>query len=177
MSEAKIITKGKVLGVGKSVSISWVGANTGDKDGKESKRKPHPDLLTAFSGLNIHAAYIAEFLNKTSITVKQPGSIVRVPSFKHEEDAEIFITTGFTLDDQQEFTSVILTAHKILSTGEALGFNTPPKKLDEEGKSEYPYWAALAEAIEKCRLELDAYIEGKVAPEPSDNQGNLFEQQ
>ncbi len=161
MSETRIITKGKILQ--KKVCIEFLRGEGRAEVAETNKQPPHPDLINAFTALNCHAAYIGEFIDSSDLHITGSKKDIKSIAFKNDADNEEFIVTGFTIVN--DGAGCILTAHRILSTGSALGFNTPTVRDESENGPGYEYWPDLEAKLKVCQSELKQYLDGKFKPE------------
>lgn len=148
-----VITKGKILK--DSVEVFYVKRdkeNNATNCNEESKAPPHPDLQSAFNSLAVHAAIIGDFIESSSIAdIENPEHPL----------LEKFVVTGFTIQGGEDMKGIILAAHKVLSTGKSLGFNTPSISFNDESPNAYERLTELFQCIETCRQELKLYLSGK----------------
>lgn len=141
--------------------------NTGPcKGDKISNRKGsalvHEDMNHAFNELDKHLAFIDDAF---SFMKKSPSNIDELA--KYEEIISNFNVTGFKVHGTDENEGYILLGDKYVSQG-TISLETP--KITKQ--SGYVFFDDLAEQIEACRTEVEAYMNGKATPKLE--QGDLF---
>ena len=172
MADNRIVTKGKILS--KKIEMEYLQGENRDEIKFTSKQPPHADLQAAFDALAVHSAFIGEFIGDDEVKIektktKDQRHKYEAIRFSTPELSEEFTLTGFSTHD--EGNSVILTAHRTLSTGQVLNFNTPSVRAAAEGSAGYLYWQDLEDKIRACQAELKMFLDGKTREEekPVDN--------
>lgn len=114
----------------------------------------HDDLRNAFNRFNVHIALIAEQIPKDSITdIEKP----------EHEMLEDFKVSAFEIVGDDE--GVKLKGSRKLSTGKTMPLAPPSVKWEERESKSYLYSDTLAESVEMAKHEINAYLDGKHAPE------------
>lgn len=124
---------------------------------EKHKMPPHPDLINAFAGLDVHFALLGEFV-----------PLVNVPDIANPDKAILdkFHVSGITIvkpgDDDE---GVIITGGKTLKTGRVMGCNTPTTRFNDVSDEKYQYLNELQDAVKVVLKEVDLYLDGKFAAE------------
>lgn len=134
-------------------------------DIKKSSTVCHPDLTAAFAAFNGHLAVICEEVPKEDITdIEQ----LKADIDQVEEKMRLFHVTAVSFDGGISG-SVVLYGHKILSTDDLLGLETPKININPE----YLFFNELHAASVTLMEEVSLYYYGKAAPSA---QQELFKQ-
>lgn len=132
-------------------------------DIKKSSTVCHPDLLNAFEAFNGHLAVICEEVPSEDVTDIEK---LKADNDPVEERMHHFHVTGVVFDGGAAG-AVLLQGHKILSTGELLGLETPKININPE----YIFYNELHAAVTTLMEEISLYYYGKAAVNP---QQDLF---
>lgn len=126
----------------------------------------HNDLKEAFQNLIPHLALICEELPESKVK-----SIIKngFQDMDEENDIRIkFHVQSFKIKGKDDSESIIISGTKLLKIGKSVKLISPSIRWDED----YKYIDELSEAIEQCKIEVNEYLNGKIAPE---NQIDMFE--
>lgn len=122
---------------------------------KTPEWEPHEDLRTAMNKLAVHYALMNEF-----IPIDKKAKSVQ--DYELAKYANI-IVSGYSISGDEGKEAVILTGHRLLTTGKAQIVNTPLEPIDSENG--YKYMDDLVEQIEAIDKEVILYINGtKIKP-------------
>ena len=136
------------------------GLCAGDKVTRKGSAIVHHDMLEAFTQLDCHLANLDDAF--TSLAIK-PNSLDEMMGHDLTHN---FTVTGFKVQGTDENEGFVLIGDKWVSHG-TIGLETP--KISKS--SAYAYFDELKEAIEKCRYEVEQYMNGKAVPKTE--QGEL----
>jgi len=131
------------------------GPTAGDKIPKRNgDAYAHDGMFNAFSNLNIHLAIIDDAFKISGIEVTSLDAL--------EEHAitENYHVNKFSVSGENEDESIVIEGEKWVTTG-SITIASPKIKTKS---SNYPFFEELREAIENCRSEVEAYMNGKSAP-------------
>jgi hypothetical protein len=163
MSEIKI-RKVKIV-KDKTLEVSYVKTEKDKSKTSVSEShaaEVHPDLKTAFSGLNIHLGILSEFIPSTSFEKLD---------FIHPDLVADFRVSGYSIGGDEDDEGVVLTGRKTLKSGKALIMNTPFTRFEEGEETGYKFISELQEGIAVIEKEVLKYLnDGKRAP---DNQTSI----
>lgn len=126
----------------------------------------HDDLRAAFRNLTPFFAHRTEEITNDDLVqeaIDNPEAHLVRDEDLPEDAVQPFLkykVTGFTIGGKQDGEGVIIHGYKILADGNPVAFNTPFTKYD----SDYKFASDLFEAIEKCKYEVNEYMQGKQAP-------------
>lgn len=121
---------------------------------EEFPQEIHDDLAKAFGLLDPHLALINEF-------IPYPDDFESV----NPADYENFHASSFSYGGNDDSPSIVISGHKILSTGKAFNFYTVSTKLDEDEENAYPFLDELKGSMIAIKVEVEKYMDGKHAPE------------
>lgn len=158
MSDIKI-QKAKLV-EGERLEVTYF--RNGGKDettvNEKHKATVHPDLKKSFSDMAIHLALLSDFAVTSDIDdITSPD----------EELTRKFEVRGFSYGGAEGEEGVVLSGHKILRNGKALGLNTPFTRFTEAEESIYQFIDDLQDRLDHACDEVKAYIMGaKIAPDP-----------
>lgn len=129
------------------------GPCAGDKiPTRKGSAEVHDDMVDAFSDLNVHLAVIDDAFQYVF------DELHSLDELKDHDVTGRFTVTGFKISGTQENEGYILMGEKYVSHGN-IGLETP--KITS-GLS-YPFFDKLKEGVEKARVEVEAYMNGKAA--------------
>lgn len=114
----------------------------------------HKDMNEAFAALSVHLACIDDAFKYAGVNPETP-----LDELAQTELAGLFRATGIKLTGKEENDGYILFGEKSVTTG-YIGLETPKINLG----TGYPYFAELQEAVAKVVAEVEAYMNGKIAP-------------
>lgn len=130
------------------------GKTKGDVITRKGVHIVHDDLITKFECFNVFLAHIdGAFKDANNQT----------PLSELEEDAllDLYSVSGFKITGVEENKSIILVGHKEVTQG-TISFETPKIKLSG---STYLYIKELSQRLYETIEEVEAYMEGKTAPQ------------
>ncbi|MFV0141041.1 hypothetical protein [Empedobacter falsenii] len=113
----------------------------------------HEDLKNAFIAITPHFAFLCEQINE-----KQAANIIELGA----EDDDFFSNhsvESITLSGQGDTEGIVITGSKTLSNLKKISLNTPFTQWD----TDYRYLDELLECVDKIRLEVQLYMDGKQA--------------
>ncbi|WP_445454077.1 hypothetical protein [Flavobacterium sp. 25HG05S-40] len=134
----------------------------------------HDDLRNAFRALIPHFAFVTEEvtdLNLVESAVEAPESYVEDREHSASEVFFKFYVSDFSIDNKKGLNIVTLSGNKMLESGDVVSFTAPAIDLDG-GK--YQFKAQLSDLMERLKVEVLAYMQGKQAPK---QQMEMFENQ
>lgn len=123
----------------------------------------HPDLRNAFRALIPHFAFICEEVTDESLTkkaIEYPDTYLLDRELAPDDTFFKFRVGEFAIEEKKGFDFLIISGAKQLKTGHEIYFPTP--KIDVEDTA-YIFHKQLKEAIEVCKAEVLAYMQGKQA--------------
>ena len=130
------------------------GKTAGDELGRKGNHIIHEDLEIAFTGLNVFLAHLDDAFtgndNSTELSL-----------LEEEPETESYFVTSFKITGVEENRSLILSGGKTVSNG-VITFAAPKVKLN----GNYLYLNQLSERLDKVIYEVEAYMNGKTAPQP-----------
>lgn len=106
----------------------------------------HPDFKKAMSALTVHLAVISEFVDLDHVDNVTPAMI------------QDFSVTSYSIGGKEDNEGIVITGHKILSTGKALGLNTPFTRFEEEDG--YVFMEHVINQLGIIEDEAKAYLDG-----------------
>lgn len=124
----------------------------------------HDDLRNAFRALIPHFAYICEEVKDEALTqkaIENPEMYLHDRELAPDDTFFKFRVGEFSLEEKKGFEYLTLFGCKSLATFQEVCFSSP--KIDMEDTN-YPFATELKEAIEVCKVEVLAYMQGKQAP-------------
>ncbi len=131
-----------------------VGLMKGDELSRKGAHIVHDDMLEAFKQLDVFLAHIDGIFHWSN-------NQTPIQDLEAHEDLGNYFVSAFKITGTDENKSVILTGGKNVSYG-AIGFSTPKIKIDN---SNYLYVEELRERLRSVVLEVEAYMNGKTAPQ------------
>lgn len=147
------------------------GVGTGNNHKVKGKGIVKDDLSFAFFPLNTHMAIIDDVFKHSNIEVDN------IKGFYNHDLSAKYTVSGFDISGEEGSEQVVLTGTKIVScSGATISIKTPKIPLDST--SSYPFHKELKTAVEKARLEVELYHEGKyteveATPQTDPNQLNI----
>jgi hypothetical protein len=129
----------------------------------KSRKIIHEDLKKAFNRLIPHLVMLAEIVDDENVDRYHfdTEEIYQDPRF------DKFRVTGFSLGGNDEHSGVTIIGRKMLRGKKVLNLTTPFTKFDPETEqSGYHFLRELYIAVDLCEQEVQAYINGKHAPNP-----------
>lgn len=124
----------------------------------------HDDLRNAFRALIPHFAFICEEVKDEVLTKKaidNPEIYLHERELAPDDTFFKFRVAEFALEEKKGFEYLTLFGCKSLATFQEVCFSSP--KIDMEDTN-YPFSYELKQAIEVCKVEVLAYMQGKQAP-------------
>lgn len=151
-----VIKGGKLLKDGKkgqTVEITFTEQVSSDSKistvNKEDFNEPRQQLRDALASLAIHGAIRCEFI---------PSAIIQDIENYNPDLVKDYRVTGFSKQGSEEDPMVKIYVTRTLKSGEAMSFNTPNIRLEDEN---YLFSDHLQECIKNCEDEFLKYINGE----------------
>lgn len=112
-----------------------------------------PDMIEAFKALNVHLAVMDDAFDAAGIPVEDLSEIDNTPL------SENYSVNAFEVKGKDESQAIVLIGDKYLKrSSKRMQLKTPNIDL---WNSMYEHNGALEDAIHKCKVEVQLYMEGK----------------
>lgn len=161
------ILKGKIT-KNQTLEICYLRHNEDESttvvDEKDCENLVHPDLVNAFQKLAPHMALLCD-LRESDIIGKGKGKKA-IDAIEPEHFSK-FEIKSFSIGGDGE--GVTISGNKKLNSAQIFNINTPFQKYEDE-LSDYQWGSELAEAMERCKYEVQEYLNGKCAAKQTELQ-------
>ena len=139
------------------------GIGENDEHGVTGSKMVTDDLIQSFQKLNVHLAVIDDVFKHRGIEIDD------IDKFHSDENATMYSVTGFKVKGSEENESVVLMGNKSIScSGSRIDLVSP--KIPVGNLGSYQWYNELKAAIDRVRLEVSMYKEGKyIAYEDDEN--------
>ncbi len=138
-----------------------MGPTEGDILERKGAHVVHDDMTDAFEKLKVHCAVIDDVFKHSK------NEIENIEDMQEHELTELFFVSAFKIGGSEESKSVIISGTKWVSEGGTIPWESPKIKFD----GSYKWKEDLKECVDKCILEVEAYMNGKSQPQAE--QGTL----
>lgn len=129
------------------------GPMPGDILTRKGKHIIHEDLENAFKKFRVFMAHLDDAYTGNDNSTE-------LSTLEEESETEKYFVSSFKITGVEENRSLIISGTKYVSHG-AIGFDTPKVKLN----GSYLYLSQLTEVLDNAISEVEAYMNGKTAPE------------
>lgn len=129
------------------------GVGIGDTHKVKGKGVITDDLKDAFTTFNVHLAVIDDVFKHSNV------NIPNIDKFHNHELTGLYEVTGIKIKGVGDNETVELVGTKYVNAGDRISLVTPRITLDQ--LSSYPWYNELASAVERARMEVEEYKNGK----------------